>query len=461
LVYACSPQTGSADDTGSGSTGNGGKGGAKGSSGSPSSDDGGSTDPFGSGSILNPIGRDSGGPLSQDGACAASVLEPESIIVEEKVDEQIDCTSEEPEPIAIYIVLDNSGSMKDNNKWNDAVTAITAFVRSDTVINGKGWTCVDKNGDPVDAPSDLPPPGAGTVSIAIQYFHPQNVGGANECDGSGHRTPAVAMGLLPGNSDAIVNSLGQTGPNGNTPTVGALYGGVQYCQQFQASNPGIKCVNVLITDGQPNGCGLSSNCGLLSGQDCVDPNSVATLTPTAANGLTAGVITFTVGMQGVSTDGFNLLNQIAIAGGSDCTPSTAGNEACNVTSGGSQALLDAFNLIRSSVQVASSGTHTVTTQKTVSSTLPCEWSIPDPTDGREFDKGLVNVTFTTGGVTTDLYGVPTEAECAAAGGGWHYDDNDAPTRLLACPSTCTEIQAATDANVSVLFGCVTKRPRFQ
>jgi hypothetical protein len=313
----------------------------------------------------------------------------------------------------------------------------------------------------VPAPPDLPPPGTGSISVAIQYFHPQNVGNSpDECDGTGHSTPAVPMAPLPGNASAIITSLGNTGPNNNTPTIGALTGGTQYCASYETANPGKKCVVVLVTDGQPNGCGLTDNCSDGGNGGCVDPRSAGILTPIAANAFkdpTHSVITFTVGMNGVSADGFALLNAIAIAGGSDCTPGTPGNQACNITTGGAQAFLDALNTIRHTVQVTGTSNQTFTTHTTQTTTLACQWLIPKPEPGKTFDKGLVNVNFSSDGGTGHRLGnVPTKADCAAAGDGWYYDDPTTPTQIITCPNTCTSLKAATNAEVQILVGCVTE-----
>jgi hypothetical protein len=410
----------------------------------------------GAGGLIDPGSLGKGG-RDTDAACAGLVLEPEAITVEKVTTVELNCTSDVPQPIAIYLVLDNSQSMEDDSKWRDAVAAITAFVQSDPNQATKPWACVDKDGKSAPAPSTLPPPAAaGTVSVAIQYFHPQQVsGGGSECDGSGHRTPAVPMGPIPASAGAITGSLGSTGPQGNTPTVGALTGGAQFCADYQQAHADEKCVNVLVTDGQPNGCGLSSRC---NGNECVDPDAAATLTPIAGNAFTASnsVVTFTVGMAGVTNEGFGLLNQIAASGGSDCTPGTAGNEACNVTTGGSQAFLDALNTIRKSVQVTSTSNETVTTTTTQTTTLQCEWSIPKPSGGQTFQKDQVNVAFTTGGIKHQVGNVPDLAGCATTGGGWYYDDLTAPTKILTCPSTCTAVQASPDIKVEVQVGCATE-----
>jgi hypothetical protein len=419
---------------------------------------------FGTGGVMGGyIARDSGSgagsgaPTSVDAACGASILSPEAIKVDKTVEQKIDCTAEVPEPIAIYLMLDNSLSMKDNDKWKNAVAAITSFVKTDPTA-GAAWTCVGEDGKSVTPPATLAPPGAGAISVAIQYFHPKNAGSrANECDGTSHATPAVPMGPLPANGANITASLAGTGPVSNTPTVGALLGGTKYCQNYEAANPGKKCALVLVTDGQPNGCGLSAMCADGS-TDCVDPKSADTLNPTAKRAHddpAHSVVTFTVGMSGVTQAGFDLLDSIAVAGGSDCTPNTLGNEACNVTTSGADGLLEALKTIRKSVQVTSTANQSVTTTSTVSTTLACEWAIPKPSANQTFDKDLVNISYSGAGATERLGNVPTKNDCAAATGGWYYDDPNAPKRILACPQTCNVIQNMENVKIQVLIGCST------
>lgn len=43
-------------------------------------------------------------------------------------------------------------------------------------------------------------------------------------------------------------------------------------------------------------------------------------------------------------------------------------------------------------------------------------------------------------------------------GGWYYDNDAAPTRVLLCPASCTRAQTLVSggaASVSVEFGCIT------
>jgi hypothetical protein len=88
--------------------------------------------------------------------------------------------------------------------------------------------------------------------------------------------------------------------------------------------------------------------------------------------------------------------------------------------------------------------------------LSCDWNIPPPPLGQMFDPKLVNVIYTPNGMAPrDLFNVPSAADCGMLGG-WYYDDNAKPTKVLACPSTCTEIQSDLKAKIAVAFGCKTK-----
>lgn len=86
--------------------------------------------------------------------------------------------------------------------------------------------------------------------------------------------------------------------------------------------------------------------------------------------------------------------------------------------------------------------------------LACDWEIPAPPAGELFDPRKTNVQLTIDAVTEPLSNAPTIMDCGTREG-WHYDSEETPQRVVACPSTCARIQAARDAQVSVLFGCAT------
>jgi hypothetical protein len=163
-------------------------------------------------------------------------------------------------------------------------------------------------------------------------------------------------------------------------------------------------------------------------------------------------------MAGVTVEGFDLLNAIALAGGTDCSPEGAGAEACDVSSTGSQGLLDALTAIRDSVTVTE--THTETTTVLETQTLACEWGVPAVPDGETFDPAFVNVTLSIdGGPAENLGAVATVNDCAAVASGWYYDNPAAPTTIYACPQSCTVIEAAMNPAVQILLGCAAEPPR--
>jgi hypothetical protein len=71
----------------------------------------------------------------------------------------------------------------------------------------------------------------------------------------------------------------------------------------------------------------------------------------------------------------------------------------------------------------------------------------------------VNVEFTpTSGVKETIFRVDSKDACQDPAGGWYYDNGDAPTTVLACPQSCTKIQADNNAKIAIAFGCASKRP---
>jgi hypothetical protein len=300
------------------------------------------------------------------------------------------------------------------SKWDQTISGVNAFVA-----------------DPMSA----------NLDVALGFFPVDN----GACDGTNYSTPAVAMARLPSamQVQAVGSALTANAPGGGggglgqgasgTPIEGALRGGENFCMIYQAQNPQEKCVVVLLTDGAPNGC--NGDFTVLSG--------------IAADAkMRANVMTFAVGMDGAD---FNLLDQIATAGGSNCgaTPS------CNVNGNGTS-LVDALNKIRTTV--------TQTTTVVQSTKLACEYAIPAPTTGDKLDRNKVNVQITTDGAVQKIGQVPDLSSCPQFGGkGWYYDDKDAPKSVKFCPNTCSSLETpdaglppgAMPPKVDVLFGCQT------
>jgi len=81
--------------------------------------------------------------------------------------------------------------------------------------------------------------------------------------------------------------------------------------------------------------------------------------------------------------------------------------------------------------------------------VPCAVEVPDPGEGYEVDYREVLVR-TTGDDPRDLPRVAGVSDCTDAGG-WYFDDDDAPTRLLLCPASC----GAEADGLEVELECVT------
>ncbi|HEX4341171.1 MAG TPA: vWA domain-containing protein [Polyangiaceae bacterium] len=322
-----------------------------------------------------------------------------------------------PAPVAVYIMQDQSLSML-GAKWTSVQQAIQAFVTN-----------------PMSAGMD----------VAIKFFA-GNTANLLDCTGADYVTPDVPMGPLPTNAQPINDSVNMHGPSTLTPIEPALRGGINFCEMYEANHPMEKCVLVFITDGSPDLC----------------DGAAADLAQIAADAQAKGVLTFTVGMDGAD---FNMLNSIAVGGGTDCTPMTMGaaDQACDVR-GGTQAFVDALNTIRGTITTQVSTMHVQTTA------LACEFQIPKPPDGQTFDRDKVNVRLTAMGVASDFARVASAADCANFNNaGWYYDDPTTPTKIEVCSNTCAQIKATTgddgmvvtmaptgDApRVDVLLGCAT------
>ncbi len=88
--------------------------------------------------------------------------------------------------------------------------------------------------------------------------------------------------------------------------------------------------------------------------------------------------------------------------------------------------------------------------------LPCEWEIPAPPDGLEFNADEVNVSFTDEAGDTRLFKrVLKESGCTGDADLWYYDDPVNPATVKACPATCEKLQDRPDASIDIQFGCKT------
>lgn len=86
--------------------------------------------------------------------------------------------------------------------------------------------------------------------------------------------------------------------------------------------------------------------------------------------------------------------------------------------------------------------------------IACEWDIPAPPPGEDFDPTKVNVEFDDGlGGGFEIGYVDSAADCPNVVDGWYYDNAAAPTKILACAQTCQKIQGVETAQINISLGC--------
>jgi hypothetical protein len=175
-------------------------------------------------------------------------------------------------PVTMFITVDRSGSMSNDNKWNNAENAFFAFFQD---------------------------PEAQTLNVALRFW-PEDSCNGDQCNVQECGTPHVDVGSLadPAHVQALQQAFQDRSPNGNTPMSAALEGATSWAANHQtAVENGERTVVILLTDGEPNGC---------------DEN-VSNIASIAGDAFTTSEIpTFAVGLQGSNE---NTLDQIALAGG--------------------------------------------------------------------------------------------------------------------------------------------------
>lgn len=174
-------------------------------------------------------------------------------------------------PVNMFLTVDKSGSMGDNNKWNNAKAAFISFFQD---------------------------PGAGNMRVALRFW-PDNGCDGTSCNVGVCSQPQVDVGALSdqAHAQALIDAFNSKSPSGGTPMSAALGGATKWAADYTASTNGSeKVVVVLLTDGEPNGCDENIN-------------NIAALAEDAYQ--SAGVLTFAVGLAGSNqTD----MNTIAMSG---------------------------------------------------------------------------------------------------------------------------------------------------
>ena len=299
-------------------------------------------------------------------------------------------------PVYLVFLLDESGSMGDGKngdrtvKWDPVTSALKAFYA-----------------DPASA----------GITASLTLF-PQNLnltqGAADQskpasCKATDYEKPEVTPTPLPDDKTFAAAMAKIDPPNEfGTPTQPALSGTIAYAQSLLTQDASRKVAIVMVTDGEPYGCGKS--------------NSVSTTAAEAAK-VAATIPTYVIGVG----QELGSLDEIAKGGGTKQAFIVALDDPEQTR----KDLLGAISLIRGQA-------------------ISCELPIPAPPAGKKLDPNKVDVQFTASGQAGKSlkYGDACTGDVA-----WHYDDASKPTRILLCDGACSTVKADTMGKLDVVFGC--------
>jgi hypothetical protein len=271
-------------------------------------------------------------------------------------------------------------------------------------------------------------PAAAGINVGIQYFglggNMSPFGITSSCTPADYQGADVEIAPLPDNAPKIVASLNAHSPTTNTPTAPALTGAINHAIAWKNAHAGHAVIVVLVTDGQPNGCG-----------------TIADVVNVARMGFMSTIPTYVIG---VTSAGFKCdidanppnqqdLDTVANAGGSNTAL------LVDVSKDVAQQFLDTMDKIRAR------------------SSIPCQYSVPAPPPGEKLDPTRVNVEYTPPGSTmpVTLTSV-TQATCDPMNGGWYYDDPITPKTVTLCKASCDLVTAQVSGSINIALGCATK-----
>jgi hypothetical protein len=308
-----------------------------------------------------------------------------------KADACIETTFEQTvQPLAAYILLDNSASMY-GDKLTGAKNGLTTFFSA---------------------------PASAGIDVALGFF-PGKVSSSASCEPSLYETPAVGFGLLSTETapsdvqeQALAAALVDLTPTGLTPMYAAMLGAWNSATA-RATQTQSDAIVLLISDGDPAGCPSSTN----NVQNIID-------TAAAFAGATPSIKTHTVGLPGsnqltldaIAKDGQGTFHDL------DATFSE-------------QKLVEVINQIRIEA-------------------LPCDLPLPTPISGQLDPNTLSVGFVSGNGVQTALVRVDNEALCSLHGWYLATDPaTGQPDRMVLCSDVCTATQNDAKSKIVVSAGC--------
>ena len=309
--------------------------------------------------------------------------------------------------LTMLVMMDDSGSMSDNNKWNQVAAAMKAFFADPAAAGLRVGLRLFPSNEPTmgcwDSVCDMNQATAITACSTPLVDIAALTAAAAPTD----TQEAKLLAAIPANPQSKAQN------SGGTPTYAALQGAENIATTYATAHPTEKVVVVFVTDGEPNGC----------------DERIADIAKIASDTLAATKIeTYAIGILGSNK---RTMDTIAMAGGTMAGILIGGTDGATTEAD----LLKAFGNIKSS-------------------NVSCDFAVPPPPASLMLSIDNVNVNYTPGmGKETTLPRVKDAASCGTTGG-WYYDSNTAPTQIHLCMNTCTTVQADTGAALQVLYSCV-------
>jgi hypothetical protein len=304
----------------------------------------------------------------------------------------------------LFVMFDQSGSML--NQEEGAVTRMDAVRAAVSEF--------------------LTAEGSRGLGVGIGYFGHQPIG-STTCNARDYENADVPVGELPGNAQALIDSLAAREPTGETPSGAAIRGACTYARQWKTDHPEREVVLLLVTDGEPK---APVTCGEAGGGPCCPTLSDAVEAATDCGAGNPGLRTFVLGVGPFLEN----LGEIAQAGGTESAYLVSGGDVA-------QKVVEALNEIRIAAQI------------------PCELGIPRAPGSQTVDYTRVNILRTSSTCETDVISYrATAATCDSKTGGWYYDDALSPTKVVLCEKTCGDVGLPGE-QLAFSIGCTQNDPR--
>lgn len=365
----------------------------------------------------------------------------------------------QPQPAAMLVLIQRSGSMTTDNQWTFAAQAIVQALNQpvfDTMTVGlmaapsslvTGPACV------LDQPVACGVPAFPQVSLAV-------AGTLLSTDSSGVRHDILAW---------LTNNTPDQSAGEGDPLYDAIQSGIGALQGWPG--PG-KRILFVVTDGAISCTSLSTRTAnaFTDGNGCQDwenPNNIITLVNQANLSTTTPIDTFIVGVPGSDTydsTGVNYppyymraaLSDIAFAGAPAYVPTGCTHTNPFHPTSESDMTLDPNPTLSCHFDMTQG---TYTTAEVASAIaqvrgeeLGCIFALPAPEAGM-IDLSEVNVSYSiNGGPQDQLYKRATPTEDCSMTGCWDYATTD---EVELYGKACTDVTGAMQADVEITVGCAT------